>query len=67
MKIEFIWNGSIVGRSHSLKIDDKYIDLGLAIVSEEEEAKLIIIEYLKNNYNLEYDINNINFKWGGQL
>ena len=44
----------------------RYVRLG-GIVSNEEEAKLEAIQILKKDYNIEYNIDEIKFEWGGRL
>jgi hypothetical protein len=66
-KIDFYYNGSFVGTNHSMTIDGgEEIPLG-GIVSNEKEAKEAAIRILKENYNIEYTSDDINFKWGGRL
>jgi len=63
MKIDFYWNSSIVGRTHHMKIDGKEINLGLHRFSNsEKEAKTKILEILKQDYNLDYNDEDINFE-----
>jgi hypothetical protein len=65
-KINFYWNGSIVGTNHSMSLNNKKISLG-GITSTEQEAKLEAIEILKQSYNIDYKIEDIKFVWGGRL
>ena len=66
-KIKFFWNGSFAGTNHSMKIDDgSEIRLG-GVVSNSEEAKVEAIRILKENYNIDYNPDDINFEWGGRL
>ena len=68
METEFYWNGSIVGHSHHMKIDGEEIDLGLnPFASSREESKLRIIEILKRDYNIDYNVDDITFEWGGGI
>jgi hypothetical protein len=66
MEIKFYWNGSFVGTNHNMTINGKEIRLG-KIVSNEDEVKLEAIEILKRDYNIDYNINDIKFEWGGRL
>ena len=66
-KLDFYWNGNIVGTCYELFVDDKRVDLNLGITQQESEAKEKIIEILKNDYNIEVKEDEINFKWGGRL
>jgi len=66
MKIDFYWNGSFVGVEYSIMIDDDEIFLGEYGLSE-NEAKLKSINILKNNFNIDYELNDIWFKFGGKL
>jgi hypothetical protein len=66
MEIKFYWNGSFAGTNHSMTINGKKVRLG-GIVSNEEEAKLEAIRILKQDYNIDYNIDEIKFKWGGCL
>ena len=66
MEIKFYWNGSFAGTNHSMTINGKNIRLG-GIVSNENEAKLEAIEILKQDYNTDYNIEDIKFEWGGSL
>jgi hypothetical protein len=63
--IKFFWNGSFAGINYSMVVNDK--EIGLGYFCPEDEAKLKAIEILKDDYNLDYDFNNINFIWGGCL
>ena len=66
-KIEFFWNGSFAGTNYSMKIDDgSEIRLG-GVVSNFEEAKTEAIRILKENYEINYNQDDIDFKWGGRL
>ena len=66
MEIKFYWNGSFAGTNHSMVINGNKISLG-GVVSSSKNAALEAIEILKKDYNIDYDINNIEFKWGGRL
>lgn len=66
MEIKFYWNGSFAGGNHSMTIDGKEVRLG-GVVSNEEEAKLEAIEILKRDYNIDYNVDEIKFEWGGRL
>jgi hypothetical protein len=66
MEIKFYWNGSFAGDNHSMTIDGKEVRLG-GVVSNEEEAKLEAIEILKRDYNIDYNVDEIKFEWGGRL
>jgi hypothetical protein len=44
----------------------KDIPLG-GMVSNETQAKLIAIEILKQDYNINYNIDDIKFEWGGYM
>jgi len=35
--------------------------------SSREESKLRIIEILKRDYNIDYNVDDITFEWGGEL
>jgi len=65
MKIEFIWNSSFVGTNHSMIIDKQEIMLG-GVISNKTEAKQEAIEILKQ-FNIDYKVEDIEFKWGGRL
>ena len=64
--IGFFWNGSIVGTNHHMVLDNEYIPL-CGIISTDIEAKIEAISILKDIYNIDYQIENIKFEWGGQL
>ncbi len=64
MNIKFYWNGNFAGTNHSMNINGKDIPLG-GMVSNETQAKLIAIEILKQDYNINYNIDDIKFEWGG--
>ncbi len=66
MEIKFYWNGSFFGTNHSMTINEKEIRLG-GVVSNEDEAKLEAIEILKRDYNIDYNVDEIKFQWGGRL
>jgi hypothetical protein len=66
MEIKFYWNGSFAGTNHSMTINGENIRLG-GIVSNENEAKLKAVEILKQDYNTDYNIEDIKFEWGGRL
>ena len=66
MEIKFYWNGSFAGTNHSMTINGTNIRLG-GIVSNENEAKLKAVEILKQDYNTDYNIEDIKFEWGGRL
>ena len=66
MEIKFYWNGSIAGDNHSMTINGKEIRLG-GVISNEDEAKLEAIEILKRDYNIDYNVDEIKFEWGGRL
>jgi hypothetical protein len=66
MEIKFYWNRSFAGTNHSMTINEKEIRLG-GVVSNEDEAKLEAIEILKRDYNIDYNVDEIKFKWGGRL
>jgi hypothetical protein len=65
-EIKFNWNGSFVGTNHSMTINGKEIFLG-GVVSSEEEATAEAVRILKEEYNIDYNPNNVNFTWGGRL
>ncbi len=44
----------------------KNIRLG-GIVSNENEAKLKAVEILKQDYGIDYNVDEIKFEWGGRL
>jgi len=64
--IEFYWNGSFVGHNYYMVVDGYEISLG-AISTSEKEAKEEAIYILKENYGIDYNINDIEWKWGGCL
>ncbi len=66
MEIKFYWNGSFVGTNHSMSINGKEVRLG-GVVSNENEAKLKAVEILKQDYGIDYNINDIKFEFGGRL
>ena len=65
-EIKFNWNGSFAGPNHSMTINGKEIILG-GVVSSEEEAKAEAIRILKEEYNIDYNPNDVNFTFGGRL
>lgn len=66
MEIKFYWNGSIAGTNHSMVIDGKEIIL-VGVISSEEEAKLEAVKILKRDYEIDYNVDDIKFEWGGRL
>jgi hypothetical protein len=66
MEIKFYWNGSFAGTNHSITINGKEIRLG-GVVSNEDEAKIEAVEILKRDYNIDYNVDEIKFEWGGRL
>lgn len=66
MEIKFYWNVGFAGVNHNMTINEKEIKLG-GLISSEEEATLEAIEILKRDYNMDYDIDEIRFEWGGRL
>ena len=66
MEIKFYWNGSFAGTNHNMTINGKSIRLG-GIVSNENEAKLKAVEILKQDYGIDYNVDEIKFEWGGRL
>ena len=66
MEIQFFWNGSFAGVNHSMIVNGKEIRLG-GIISNPEEAKNDAIKILKNEYNVDFKEDDINFTWGGAL
>jgi hypothetical protein len=66
MDIKFYWNGSFCGTNHAMIVNGK--DIGLCgVISNEEEAKIEAIKILKQDFGIEYNINEIKFEWGGRL
>lgn len=65
-EIKFTWNSSIVGQSHSMIIDGKEIYCD-GWNNTEEYAKNDLVRQLKEDYNIDYDIDDIVFEWGGRL
>jgi len=65
-EIKFNWNGSFAGTNHRMTINGKEIILG-GVVSSEEEAKVEAIRILKEEYNIDYNPNDVNFTFGGRL
>lgn len=65
-KIEFFWNGSFVGTSHSMMVDGYLSTLGDIGCSRDKAAEQAV-KILKEKYNIDYDINEIEFKWGGRM
>ena len=49
-----------------MTINGKEIILG-GVVSSEEEAKVEAIRILKEEYNIDYNPNDVNFTFGGRL
>jgi hypothetical protein len=66
MEIKFYWNGSFAGTNYSITINEKEIRLG-GVDEDENEAKLKAIEILKYDYNIDYNVDEIKFEWGGRL
>jgi len=70
MKLKFYWNGGIAGSNYSFLIDNKMVELyeypGFAFC-DENEARHKIVEILKDEYDIDYNINDIHFCWGGRL
>ncbi len=66
MEIKFYWNGNFAGTNHSMTINGKEIRLGGA-VSSEDEARLEAVEILKQDYGIDYNVDEIKFEWGGCL
>lgn len=66
MYIDFYWNGSIVGYTYHMFINEKEIDLNLNYCSKSEAINKIAT-YLKQTYDMNYDRGSIEFKWGGRL
>jgi hypothetical protein len=66
MEIKFYWNGSFAGTNHSMTISGKEVRLG-GVVSNENEAKLKAVEILKQDYGIDYNVDDIKFEWGGRL
>lgn len=65
MEIKFYWNGSFVGCSYHMSVNGDQTGLGFFV--SENEAKLNAIKLLKEYYNVDYNIDNIIFEWGGEL
>lgn len=66
MEIKFYWNGSFAGISYYMTINDNQIGIGCLDLSE-DEAKLKAVEILKQDYGIDYNVDEIKFEWGGQL
>ncbi len=66
MDIKFYWNGGFAGINHIMVVNDDEIRLG-GVISDEEDARIMAIEILKNDYNIDYNMDDITFNWGGEL
>ena len=66
MTIEFFWNGSFAGTNHCMVINGKEIFLGRC-VSTEKEAADEAIYIIREDYEIEFNIEDIVWKWGGRL
>ena len=66
MEIKFYWNGSFAGISYYMTVNDNQIGIGSLDLSE-DEAKLKAVKILKQDYDIDYDIDGIKFEWGGEL
>ena len=66
MEIKFYWNGSFAGTNHSMDVNGKEVRLG-GVVSNEDDAKLEAVEILKQDYGIDYNVDEIKFEWGGRL
>ncbi len=66
MEIKFYWNGSFAGTNHSMVVNGKEVRLG-GVVSNEDDAKLEAVEILKQDYGIDYNVDEIKFEWDGRL
>lgn len=64
LDIKFECGRSFVGSSYSMIVNGKDYDFGLDV---EDEVKTKIVEILKNEYNYEIDIDDIEFEWDGTM
>jgi hypothetical protein len=66
MEIKFYWNGSFIGTHYSIIVNNVEINLEEISLSE-DAAKLKVINILKNDFNIDYNYNDIRFDFGGNL
>jgi len=75
MKIQFIWNGNIVGHTHHLLVDGGNVILDIRDsetfddepIWSRDEAEDIFIKALKDMYDVDYTKDDITWEWGGEL
>lgn len=64
LNVKFTYGGSFVGTSYSMNVNGKDYSFGFDI---EEVVKNKIVDILKNEYDYEIDIDDINFEWDGTM
>ena len=65
MKIEFEYGFGIAGEYRTLNVNDEEYYLGVNF--DDKEYNRIAIKILKENYNINYNINEIMWKYNGTL
>ena len=65
-KIKFMWNGSFVGTTYFILVNGKQYGLG-DFGEHIETYKQNAVKLLKEKFDIDYDINDIEFEWGGEL
>ena len=66
MEINFFENGSFVGAWYLMEVNGKKHRLG-RVCDTQEEAAIDAARILKEIYNIDYNIDDMQFKWGGCL
>jgi hypothetical protein len=61
MEIKFYLNGSFVGTKHSMVVNGKEVRLG-SVVSNLDDAKLEAVKILKQDYGIDYNVDEIKFE-----
>lgn len=64
LDIKFTYGSSFVGTSYSMNVNGEDYGFGF---DTEDEVKNKIVDILKNEYNYEIDINDIDFEWDGTM
>jgi hypothetical protein len=64
--IKFIWNSSFVGTNHKMIINGKTVRLG-GVVSTAKESTIEAILILKEKYNINMHVNDVNWEWGYEM
>ncbi len=64
MEIKFWHSCGFVGSSYSMDVDGKHYSFGF---DNEEDCKIKASKILKDEYNIEKELNEIEFVWDGTL